>query len=172
MNAIVAVDRAWGIGKNGRLLTHLPEDMKFFRTTTKGKVVVMGRKTLESFPDAKPLKNRINIVLTRDENFGGDGLIVCRSADEVFSRIKDYDSNDVYIIGGESVYKQFLPYCGTAYVTHMDRDFSADTKFVNLNETEGWEKTESGEEKEYEGLKFAFCTYKNRKCREWHANKQ
>ena len=110
MKAIVAVDEAWGIGKDGKLLTHLPEDMKFFRTVTKGKVVVMGRKTLQSFPDAKPLKNRINIVLTSDDTMNGEGLIVCRSVDDALKQLKEYDSDDVYIIGGQSIYEQFLPY--------------------------------------------------------------
>ena len=106
MKAIVAVDEAWGIGKDGKLLTHLPEDMKFFRTVTKGKVVVMGRKTLQSFPDAKPLKNRINIVLTSDDTMNGEGLIVYRSVDDALKQLKEYDSDDVYIIGGQSIYEQ------------------------------------------------------------------
>lgn len=165
MKAIVAVDEAWGIGKNGGLLTHLPEDMKFFRTATKGKTVVMGRKTLQSFPDAKPLKNRVNIVLTTGDLSEAENLIVCRSSGEVLERLKEYDSDDVYIIGGQSVYEQFLPYCDTAYVTRMKRDFGADTWFVNLDEQADWEETEAGEEKEYEGLRFAFCTYRNNNVR-------
>ena len=136
MKAIVAVDEAWGIGKDGKLLTHLPEDMK----------------------------NRINIVLTSDDTMNGEGLIVYRSVDDALKQLKEYDSDDVYIIGGQSIYEQFLPYCDTAYVTRMKRDFGADTWFVNLDSQEGWEETETGEEKEYEGLHFAFCTYKNRNC--------
>lgn len=163
MKAIVVVDETWGIGKDGKLLTHLPEDMKFFRTVTKGKVVVMGRKTLQSFPGGKPLKNRINIVITSDRTLAEEGIIVCHSVDETLSRLKEYDSDDIYIIGGQSVYEQFLPYCDTAYVTRMKRDFGADTWFANLDELEGWEAAETGEEKEYEGLRFAFWTYKNRK---------
>ena len=167
MNLIVAADANWGIGRENKLLVSIPADMKFFRTVTKGKVVVMGRKTLQSFPDAKPLKNRINIVLTSDDTMNGEGLIVCRSVDDALKQLKEYDSDDVYIIGGQSIYEQFLPYCDTAYVTRMKRDFGADTWFVNLDRQEGWEETETGDEKEYEGLHFTFCTYKNRNCQDW-----
>ena len=160
MKAIVAADSHWGIGKDGQLLTHLPEDMKFFRTTTKGKVVIMGRKTLESFPGGNPLKNRINIVLTRDSGFTRDGAVICHTADEVLETVKSYDAADVYVIGGQSVYEQFLPYCDTAYVTHMDRDFGADTTFPDLDKAPDWILSHQGADQEHEGLHFSFCTYK------------
>ncbi|MCQ4727884.1 dihydrofolate reductase, partial [Anaerotignum faecicola] len=104
MKTIVAVDRNWGIGRDGGLLTHLPEDMKFFRTTTKNKIVIMGRKTLESFPEGKPLKNRINILLTGNYDYCPEGTVICHSVEEVLEAVRGYDSEDVYIIGGQSVY--------------------------------------------------------------------
>lgn len=161
MKAIVAVDRNWGIGREGALLTHLPEDMKFFRTTTKGKVVVMGRKTLQSFPDGKPLKNRMNLVLTSDREYQTEGVLVCHSVPELLRELESYASDEVYIIGGQSVYEQFLPYCDTAYVTYMKREFCPDTYFPNLERMGNWKLAKCGEEKEYEGLRFEFRTYCN-----------
>ncbi len=165
MKIIVAVDENWGIGKDGGLLTHLPEDMKFFRTTTSGKVVVMGRKTLQSFPGAKPLKNRTNIVLTSDREYHQEGLTVCHSAEDVLKLLEKYPSDDVYVIGGQSIYEQFLPFCDTAFVTFMERKFQADTYFVNLDQDPDWEIIKVSEKKEYEGLSFEFRTYSNRKVK-------
>ena len=108
MKLIVNVDRQWNIGCDNGLLFSIPEDMKFFRQTTTGKVVVMGRKTLDSFPGGRPLKNRVNIVLTRDSSFEREGTLVCHSVQEVFDAVKDYNTDDVFVIGGESVYKMFL----------------------------------------------------------------
>ena len=109
MNIIVAADQNWAIGKDNKLLISIPADMKFFRTTTTGKVVVMGRKTLESFPGGQPLKKRTNIVLTRDKNYKVKDAIVVHSIEEVLEELKKYDSEDVYVIGGESIYSQMLP---------------------------------------------------------------
>lgn len=160
MKTIVAVDENWGIGRDGGLLTHLPEDMKFFRTTTKGKVVVMGRKTLESFPEGKPLKNRVNILLTGNENYCPEGTVVCHSIDEVLEECRSYDTDDVFIIGGQSVYEQFLDYCDTAYVTYMKAELRPDTYFINLDEKEDWELAEVSEDRVHEELHFEFRTYK------------
>ncbi|CUP18455.1 MULTISPECIES: dihydrofolate reductase [Hungatella] len=162
MKTIVAVDRNWGIGRDGGLLTHLPEDMKFFRTTTKNKIVIMGRKTLESFPEGKPLKNRINILLTGNYDYCPEGTVICHSVEEVLEAVRGYDSEDVYIIGGQSVYEQFLPYCDTAYVTYMKAELSPDTYFINLDEREDWEMVQVGEDKVYESLHFEFRTYKKK----------
>lgn len=161
MKTIVAVDKNWGIGKDGGLLTNLPEDMNFFRTTTLNKVVVMGRKTLESFPGGKPLKNRINLVLTADQNYHCEGITVFYTMPQLLKALAQYETEEIYIIGGGSVYKQFLPFCDTAYVTRMDADLSPDTYFVNLNQEAGWNLEESGEDKVLEGLHYQFCTYKN-----------
>ena len=123
MKAILAADKNWGIGYNNHLLVSIPSDMKFFRQTTTGKVVVMGRKTLESFPNGMPLKNRTNIVLTGNQNYQVKDAIVVHSEDELMEELKKYETDDIYVIGGESVYRMMLPYCDTAYVTKIDRAF-------------------------------------------------
>ena len=115
MNIIVAVDKNWAIGKENKLLVSIPADMKFFRSTTTGKVVVMGRKTLESFPNGLPLKNRTNIVLTKDKNYKVKDAIIVHSIEEALEELKNYASEDVYVIGGDSIYAQMLPYCDTAH---------------------------------------------------------
>ena len=111
MNLIVAVDSNWAIGKENKLLVSIPQDMKFFRETTKGKVVAMGRKTLESFPGGQPLKNRVNVVLTTDKNYKVKDTVIVHSVEEMVEELKKYNSEDVYVIGGESIYRQLLPYC-------------------------------------------------------------
>lgn len=159
MNIIVAADKNWGIGLNNRLLVSIPSDMKFFRETTTGKVVVMGRKTLESFPGGQPLKNRTNIVLTRDENYQAKGAVIVHSVDEVLEELKKYQTEDIFVIGGGTIYEQLLPYCDTAYVTKLDFAYQADTFFPNLDEMPEWKLTESSEEQTCFDLEFAFTKY-------------
>lgn len=108
MNIIVAVDKNWAIGCNNKLLVSIPSDMKFFRETTTGNVVVMGRKTLESFPNGMPLKNRTNIVLTGNRDYQVKGAIVVHSMEELLEELKKYNSEQIYVIGGDSVYRQML----------------------------------------------------------------
>ena len=120
MNIIVAVDKNWAIGKDNKLLVSIPADMKMFRQETTGKVVVMGRKTLESFPNGLPLKNRTNIVLTGNKDYNVKDAIIVHTVEELLEEIKKYPSEEVYCIGGDSVYKQLLPYCDTAHVTKID----------------------------------------------------
>ena len=132
MNLIVNVDSNWAIGYRGKLLVSIPEDMKFFRCETTGKVVVLGRKTLDTFPGGQPLKNRTNIILTRNPNYQVKGAIICHSVEEVLEELKKYNSEDVYIIGGDSIYKEFLPYCDVAHVTRTDHVYYADAWFPNL----------------------------------------
>ena len=127
MKAILSADRNWGIGYQNRLLVSIPSDMKFFRQTTTGKVVVMGRKTLESFPNGLPLKNRTNIVLTKNKDYSVKGAVLVHTEEELFEELKKYSADDVYVIGGESVYRMLLPYCDTVYVTKIDHAFQADT---------------------------------------------
>lgn len=159
MNLIVAVDRNWAIGKDNKLLVSIPDDMKFFRETTTGKVVVMGRKTLESFPNGKPLKNRVNIVLTRDNNYKVSDAIVVHSKEELLKELEKYNTDDVYIIGGESIYRMMLDECSRAFVTYVDYAYDADTYFPNLDENPEWTLAEESEEQTYYDIEFYFRTY-------------
>ena len=164
MNLIVNVDSNWAIGYRGKLLVSIPEDMKFFRSETTGKVVVLGRKTLDTFPGGQPLKNRTNIILTRNPNYQVKGAIICHSVEEVLDELKKYNSEDVYIIGGDSIYKEFLPYCDVAHVTRTDHVYDADAWFPNLEEDPAWVLTGESEEKTYFDLEFRFCRYERREA--------
>lgn len=159
MNAIAAVDKNWAIGNNNRLLTSIPADMKFFRETTNGHVVVMGRKTLESFPNGLPLKNRTNIVLTKNRNYEVKDAIIVHTEAELLEELKKYDTEEVYVIGGESIYRMLIPYCDTAYITKIDHAYEADTYFPNLDEMDGWERTEESEEQTCFDLEYRFTKY-------------
>ena len=117
--------------------------MKFFRETTKGKVVAMGRKTLESFPGGQPLKNRVNVVLTSDKKYNVKGTVVVHSIDEMVEELKKYNDEDIFVIGGESIYRQLLPYCKTAYITKIDHAYQADTFFPDLDQDPQWQMTRS-----------------------------
>lgn len=136
--------------------------MKFFRETTTGKVIVMGRKTLESFPNGMPLKNRTNIVLTSNKDYRVKDAIIVHTLEELHKELEKYNSDDIYVIGGESVYRQLLPYCDTAYITKIDHAFQADTFFPNLDEMENWEMTQVSEEQTCFDLEYMFTKYENR----------
>ena len=159
MNLIVAVDKNWGIGKNNKLLVSIPSDMKFFRSETNGKVVVMGRKTLESFLNGMPLKNRTNIVLTRDQNYHVKDTIVVHDIPELLEELKKYPDDQIYVIGGGKVYEELLPYCNVAHVTKIDFAFEADTFFPNLDQMEEWEITATSDEQTYFDLEYSFVKY-------------
>lgn len=162
MKAILSADRNWGIGNGNKLLVSIPSDMKFFRQTTTGKVVVMGRKTLESFPNGQPLKKRTNIVLTSNPDYKVKDAVIVHSKEELLKTLEQYDSENIYIIGGESIYRMMLPYCDTVFVTKIDRAFQADTFFPNLDEMEEWQMTEEGEEQTCFDLEFRFTKYERR----------
>lgn len=159
MRLIVAVDRNWAIGRGNKLLVSIPSDMKFFRETTTGNVIVMGRKTLESFPGGRPLKNRVNIVLTRNPSYQAEGAIVVHSIRELLKELKKYDDQEIYCIGGASVYKRLLPYCDAAHVTKIDYAYEADAYFPNLDEDPEWEMTGISEEQTYFDLEYYFARY-------------
>ena len=159
MKAIVAVDREWGIGKGNDLLFSIPEDMKFFRTTTTGKVIVIGRKTLESFPGGRPLKNRTNVVLTRNGSW--DGVISVNGIEALMREISGFSDDDVYVCGGASVYKELLDYCKEALVTKVDAIGGAEAFFPNLDVLQNWELICESEPIESNGFKISFCTYRN-----------
>lgn len=167
MNLIVAADKNWAIGNKNKLLVSIPADMKFFRQTTTGKVVVMGRKTLESFPNGLPLKNRTNIVLTANPGYQAPDAAVVHSLKELFLELKRYPSEDIYVIGGDSVYRQLLPYCEVAHVTKIDHAYEADTYFPNLDEKPEWVIEADSDEQTYFDLEYCFLMYRNRKVKKF-----
>lgn len=158
MKLIVAVDKNWAIGKNNKLMWSIPADMKFFRETTKGNIVIMGRKTLESFPQGQPLKNRVNIVITGNKNYKVKGAVVVHSIEEAVEEAKKYEG-EIFVIGGESIYRAMLPYCDTALVTKIDHAFDADTYFPSLDADGEWEMTKISEEQTCFDLEYYFTVY-------------
>ena len=162
MNIIVAVDKNWAIANQIKLLNSIPEDMKFFRETTTGNVVVMGRKTLESFPNGRPLQNRTNVVITRQKDYEVPGAVVVHSVEEALEYLKDFKSENIYVIGGASIYEQMLPYCDVAHVTVMDYAYQADTWFPNLDEMDDFVVAADSEEKTYFDLEYCFKMYVRR----------
>ncbi|MBE6755252.1 MAG: dihydrofolate reductase [Ruminococcaceae bacterium] len=163
MFQVVAVDKNWGIGNDGNLLFHISEDLKNFRRLTEGKTVILGRKTLATFPKGAPLKNRRNVILSRDESYSVEGAEVARSVEEAAELLKNENTDNVVVIGGESIYRQMLPLCDTAIVTKIDAEAPASDKFFpNLDEDENWYLAEESEVKEENGIKFKFCTYKRK----------
>ncbi len=162
MNIIVAVDNNWAIGNKNHLLVSIPNDMKHFREETTGKVVVLGRKTLATFPQGMPLKNRTNIILSKDPDFTVKDATVVHSVEELLEELKQYNSEDIYIIGGESIYRQMLPYCDVAHVTKIDYAYEADTYFPNLDADEAWEITADSEEQTYFDIAYQFLKYERK----------
>ncbi len=154
MNLIVAVDENFAIGNKQELLCHLPEDLKHFKELTLNKTVLMGYNTLMSLPASAPLKNRRNLVLT-SKNIVIEGAEVVHSVQEALK----FCDEDAFIIGGSSVYRQFLPYCQKAYVTHIKKSFEADTFFPALGKE--WKLIEESAQKEHNGIPFTFAVYKN-----------
>ena len=163
MNIIVAVDQNWAIGKNNDLLVSIPADMKMFREETTGKVVILGRKTLETFPNGLPLKNRTNIIITKNKDFKVKDAIVVHSIEEALEEVKKYPAEDVYCIGGDSIYHQMLPYCDVAHITKIEFAYEADRYFPNLDEMPEWEVTAESEEHTYFDLEYRFVKYERKK---------
>lgn len=159
MNLIVNVDKNWAIGLGSKLLVRIPQDMKYFRSMTTGHVVVMGRKTLESFPESKPLPNRVNIVLTRDRGYQAPGALVVHSMEELKEELKKYSGEEIFVIGGGQVYRELLPLCDKAYVTKVDRAFDADVYFPDLDQDPQWKMTKVSEEQTYFDLEYVFAVY-------------
>lgn len=163
MNIIVAADSNWGIGNRERLLVSIPNDMKHFRQETVGKVVVLGRKTLQTFPQGQPLQDRTNIILSADKSYQVKGAVVVHSLEELLEELKKYDSDSVYVIGGESVYRQLLPYCDTAHVTRIDHAYEADAYFPDLDRDGEWEITADSDEQTYFDIPYTFLRYERKK---------
>ena len=159
MNVIVAVDQNWAIGKDGDQLVYLSEDLKRFKSLTTGHPVILGRKTLATFPGGRPLKGRRNLILSRNTDFAPEGA-------EVFSDVETLRAaapEDAFVIGGASVYRQLLPWCDTAYVTKIDRTFPADCYFPDLEQDPAWERTEESAPLEQDGIVYRYVTYRRKK---------
>ena len=161
--SILSADNKWGIGKRNGLLFYLPLDMKFFRTTTSGHVVAMGENTLLSFPNSKPLKNRTHIVLSADPTHNYEGVINVHSFEDFLKTIKEKALNeDVYIIGGASIYNQMIPYVDKVLLTKVYEDGGAEVFFHNLDEDPNFECVEMGEPLIDNGHEIRFTTYVNK----------
>ena len=163
MKSIVAVDEHWAIGNKGKLLVSIPNDMKHFRQETTGKVIVLGHKTLQTFPQGMPLQSRTNIILSKDRKLTVKGAKVVHSVEELLEELKGYPTEDVYVVGGESVYRQLLPYCDVAHVTKIEHRYEADTFFPDLDQDPDWEITADSEEQTYFDLVYTFLKYERKK---------
>lgn len=164
MNAIVVADRSWAIGRDGGLLFSLPTDMKRFRSLTMGGAVILGRKTLESFPGGRPLPKRKNIVITRRKDLQVEGAVVVSSLAEALDAAGDTPPDQIWVIGGGSVYTALLERCKRVYLTKVDAQAEdPDTFFPNLDKLPGWEVEHESEPVEENGLTFRFVEYINRK---------
>lgn len=167
MKLIVAVDNEWGIGNKGELLARVRADLKYFQSLTKENVVILGSKTLATFPGGNVLKNRTNIVLSRNAEYNPEGAIMARSLEELLDIIKNYNTDNVFVIGGSQIYSMLLPYCDTAYVTKFQKSFEKDAFFPNLDNSDQWVLAETGEEQYTNpetdtepNMAFRFCIYK------------
>lgn len=159
MNAIVACDRNWGIGKDGHLLCHISGDLKHFKEMTMGKTVVMGRVTLESLPGGRGLPGRRNVILTRDPEYQAEGAEVVHSLDELEEAVKDVPKKDVFVIGGASIYDMLFPFCRDVFVTKIYEEFEADRFFRNLDESRRYSVGERSEIMEEDGIRYQFIHY-------------
>ncbi len=161
MELIVAVDENWAIGNKGNLLVSIPEDHKFFRNTTMGHVVVLGRKTLAGFPNGMPLKGRDNIILSTNPDYKVKDGIVVHSKEELLETLKAYKDKTIFVIGGGTVYEMLLPYCKYAHVTKINYKYEADTYFPNLDKMDNWKIVADSDEHTYFDLEFYFYKYEN-----------
>lgn len=161
MIAIVNVTPDWGIGKDGGLLVAVKDDLRRFRRLTEGKTVILGRKTLATFPEGKPLKNRRNLILSGSRGYQVEGAEVCRTLAEVLEKLADTPSEDVFVIGGACVYRQLLPFCACAYVTRTFIDAPADSFFPDLDALPNWERLAASEIMEENGIPYQYIDYVN-----------
>ena len=162
MNFIVAVDEQWNIGREGALLQPISEDLKQFKAKTMNETVVLGRKTLQTFPGAKPLKGRTNIILTRQEDFSAEDALICHSYDNLFQMLHSYCSEDIFVIGGGEIYAKLIPYCEIGYVTKIHKAYSADTSIPNLDQEPAWQIIKNeGTYHFKDDIYYSFLTYYN-----------
>ena len=159
---IVAADANWAIGNKGQLLVRIPADHKMFRQETEGKVVVCGRRTLDTFPGGQPLPDRTNIILSKDKDLKIKNAEVAHSIEELMEKLSDYDTDDVFIVGGASVYEALLPYTDTVHVTRIDHSYEADTYFPDLDKDSEWEITAESDEQVYFDITYTYIKYERK----------
>ena len=155
MHLIVAVDKNWAIGKDGDQLIYIPEDLKHFKALTTGHPVILGRKTMATFPGGRPLKGRRNLILSRDPAFAPEGGEVYPDLEQLLAAAPA----DSFAVGGASVYAALLPYCDTAHITRIDAVFPADKFFPNLDADPAWQIQDVSDPMEHDGLSFRYYTY-------------
>lgn len=159
---IVAVDNNFAIGYQGRLLVQIPLDQQLFREMTKNKVIVYGRKTLATFPNEIPLAGRTNIILSEDKDYSVRGAVCVHSMEEALEYLKGYKTEDIFIVGGESIYKQFLPYCDTIHLTKIDYEYKADRYFPDITKSPEWQMTAESDEQTYFDVEYYFQKYERK----------
>ena len=166
MKLIVATEKNWGIGKDNQLLVHLPGDLKYFKEKTIGKVVIMGRKTLQSLPGGRPLPKRTNVVVSRNPEFQPEGCVMASTTEEAVKKALvlagEGGSDDLMVIGGASIYEQLLPQSDTCYVTRIDAAFASDCSFPNLDEDPEFTKVWESPVQEENGVTYRFTEYRRR----------
>lgn len=159
---IASVDRNWGIGKENEMLKPIPEDLMRFAQFTRGNLIVVGRKTLETFPDKEPLIGRINVVLTRNEDFKSEGAVIVHALESLFTAIQDHEG-PVFVAGGGTIYRQLLPYCSKALITKIDAYYEADTFLEDLDKAPDWTITHQGEWQDSKaGVRFKYVDYERK----------
>ncbi len=162
LEAIVAVDQNWGIGHQDELLFRIRADLQRFKAMTLGQVVILGRKTLQTFPGGRPLPGRVNLVLTRNPDWTVEGATVCHSRDEVLRAVLAHPDKQIFVIGGSSVYRAFLSDCQRIHVTRIHDQRPADSFFPNLDALPDWQMVWSSPDQEENGLVFTFLTYEKK----------
>jgi len=162
MNILVTVDEHWAIGNNDKLLVQIPRNQKLFMEETAGKVVVVGRKALQTFPQGMPLQGRTTIVLTKNRSLKIKGATVVHSLNELLKELKKYPDEDIYIAGGESVFAQMLPYCSVVHVTRIDHAYAANKYFPDLEQDPEWVMTADSDEQTYFDIAYEFLKYERK----------
>ncbi len=162
MKANVAVDSNWAIGNKGKLLVSIPADQKNFRNITMGNTIVYGRKNLETFPQQVVRPGRDNIILSTREDYAVKNARVAHGKEELLDMVGGLNSDEVFIIGGSSVYNEFIDECDTAIVTFIDKEYQADSYFPNLDEDPNWEMVDESDEQVYFDITYTYRTYKRK----------
>ena len=163
MNMIVTADDNWAIGNRGRRLVSIPSDNRFVQEETQGKVVVLGRRALADLPHRQLLPDRTNLVLTSDPTCRIRGAETLPDLAHLLQKLQAFPSEDVYVLGGESTFRQLLPYCDLIHVTKLHHHYQADAWFPNLDELDEWVITGDSEEQTYFDLEYHFFRYERRK---------